>query len=50
MATLQERRSEIGDAANVALQGELGDKQRDHVEGLLKVCERVLRRRRILRG
>lgn len=50
MGTLAERRSEVGDAANAALTGELSDRQRDQVEELLKISERVLRRRRILRG
>lgn len=50
MGTLQERRTEAGDAANAALQGELASEQRTHVEELLKLSERVLRRRRVLRG
>ena len=50
MGTLAERRSEIGEAANTALGGELSDQQRDQVEELLKISERVLRRRRILHG
>jgi hypothetical protein len=50
MGALNERRSEIGDAANSALQGDLSDQQRLQVEELLKLSERVLRRRRILHG
>lgn len=50
MATLQERKTEAGAAANSALQGNLSDQQLTQVEELLKTCERVLRRRRILRG
>ena len=50
MGTLSERKGEIGDAANVALQEALGDECRNHVEELLKICERILRRRRVLRG
>lgn len=50
MATLQERRGEAGDAANAALQGELNEEQRRQVEELLEISERVLRRRRVLRG
>lgn len=50
MGTLSERRSEAGAAANAALQGELNGEQRQQVEDLLKLSERVLRRRRVLRG
>ena len=50
MGTLAERRSEIGDAANAALGGEVSEEQRRHVEELLRISERVLRRRRILHG
>lgn len=50
MGTLSERRSEVGDAANAALQGEVSEKQRQQVDELLKLSERVLRRRRVLRG
>ena len=41
---------EAGEAANAALTGELGETQRRQVEELLAVSERVLRRRRVLRG
>lgn len=50
MATLSERRSEAGAVANAALHGELSEEQRAQVEEFLQLSERVLRRRRILRG
>lgn len=50
MARLQERRHEAGEAANAALGGELTAAQGHSVRELLEICERVLRRRRILRG
>ncbi|HEU4461576.1 MAG TPA: hypothetical protein VFR75_03170 [Solirubrobacterales bacterium] len=49
MGLLNERKSEAGDAANAALQGDLSAEQRTGVEDLLRICERVLRRRRLLR-
>jgi hypothetical protein len=50
MIALGERRSEAGSAANSALQGELTAEQHQQVEDLIGISERVLRRRRILRG
>jgi hypothetical protein len=50
MAMLHSRRSEAGEAANMALRDELGDEQAGQARELLEICERVLRRRRILRG
>lgn len=50
MGTLSEHRSEAGEAANAALQGDLSGEQRQQVEDLLKLSERVLRRRRVLKG
>jgi hypothetical protein len=50
MGTLQERKGEVGTAANAALEGEIGEEQQTQVKELLEVCERVLRRRRVLRG
>ena len=50
MATLAARRSEAGDAANMALRGELDADRTRSVRELLETCERVLRRRRVLRG
>ena len=50
MAMLNSRRAEAGEAANAALAGELDAEQEQQVRELLEVCERVLRRRRVLRG
>jgi hypothetical protein len=50
MATLEARRSEAGDAANMALKGDLDAESTRSVTELLAICERVLRRRRVLRG
>lgn len=50
MATLSERKAEAGNAANAALRGDLDPAQRSNVEDLLAIAERVLRRRRVLRG
>jgi hypothetical protein len=50
IGVLNERRSEAGAAANAALQGPLSEEQRQQVEDLLKLSERVLRRRRVLKG
>ena len=50
LATLGERRAEAGEAANAALRDELSDQQRAQIEELLALSERVLRRRRVLRG
>lgn len=50
MTTLRTRRGEIGEAANEALQGELTSTNLSAVRELLEVSERVLRRRRVLRG
>ncbi len=50
MATLQERKHEVGEAANSALRGDLTSAESHNVHDLLAICERVLRRRRILRG
>jgi hypothetical protein len=50
MASLHERRSQAGEAANAALYGELTPERVEAVTELLGVCERVLRRRRVLRG
>jgi hypothetical protein len=50
MATLESRRGETGDAANQALRGDLDDETERNVRELVEVCERVLRRRRVLRG
>ncbi len=50
MGTLSERRPEAGEAANTALQGDLTAEQSTQVKELLQLSERVLRRRRVLRG
>ncbi|MEX2449159.1 MAG: hypothetical protein WD404_10520 [Solirubrobacterales bacterium] len=50
MTTLEQRRGEAGEAANAALRGELDNERERQVGELLALCERVLRRRRILRG
>lgn len=50
MGELKARRGEAGDAANAALKGELDVEQERQVTELTELCERVLRRRRILRG
>jgi hypothetical protein len=50
MATLHSRRGEAGEAANGALGGELTPEQDQSVRELLEICERLLRRRRIIRG
>jgi len=50
MAELQARKREVGDAANIALKGDLDQEHLSNVTELLATCERVLRRRRILRG
>jgi hypothetical protein len=48
LGQLEASRSGIGDAANRALRDELRDEDVAHVTETLRVCERVLRRRRIL--
>jgi len=50
MAELEARRREAGEAANAALRGELDLEQERQVVELTELCERVLRRRRVLRG
>ncbi|MEK6278445.1 MAG: hypothetical protein AABM29_10595 [Actinomycetota bacterium] len=50
MAVLGERGREVGDAANAALHGELDETTAAQVLELLQISERVLRRRRVLRG
>lgn len=50
MGTLLARRAEAGEAANAALRGELAEEERAAVEELLSICERILRRRRVLKG
>jgi hypothetical protein len=50
MATLKTRRHETGELANTALQGDLDAAQLQALEHTQALCERVLRRRRILGG
>lgn len=50
MATLEARRGEAGEAANAALRGDLDDELERQVRELVELCERVLRRRRVLWG
>lgn len=50
LATLRENRREAGEAANEALAGELSSQRLGQVTELLALSERVLRRRRVLRG
>jgi hypothetical protein len=50
MAELDGRRGEAGEAANAALRGDLPVGDERNVVELTEICERVLRRRRVLRG
>lgn len=50
MAKLEARRGEAGEVANLALHGDLDDENERGVRELVEVAERVLRRRRVLRG
>jgi hypothetical protein len=50
MGELNERRKQAGEAANAALQGRLPLGDERNVRELTELCERVLRRRRVLRG
>lgn len=50
IATLESRRHEVGELANLALKGDLETKDAQKVRELAEICERVLRRRRVLRG
>lgn len=50
MAELEARRKEAGEAADAALRGELDVEQESQITELTALCERILRRRRVLRG
>jgi hypothetical protein len=50
MAELDARKGEAGEAANAALRGELDVESERNVTELTELCERILRRRRVLRG
>jgi hypothetical protein len=50
MASLQSRRDEATAASEMALHGDLDEERRRSIRELLEIGERVLRRRRVLRG
>jgi hypothetical protein len=50
MAELEARRGAVGRAADMALRGDLTADDQQHIREVLEICERVLRRRRVLRG
>jgi hypothetical protein len=50
MTAAEAGRHDAGDLANAALEGPLDDAEATRLEQLLALCERVLRRRRVLRG
>lgn len=50
MGELGARRAEAGEAANAALRGELDENAERSLRELVEICERVLRRRRVLRS
>jgi hypothetical protein len=50
MAELESRREGVGRAANAALRGDLPVEEAQWVRETVEICERVLRRRRVLRG
>jgi hypothetical protein len=50
MAALRDRQAGATAAAKAAIEGDLGEKERIDLEATLSICERVLRRRRVLRG
>jgi hypothetical protein len=50
MRALAEQRHAVGETANAALQGRLSNEQLEAIAETLAICERVLRRRRVLRG
>ena len=50
MATLERAPREAGEAANMALRRRARRRATSRSRELLEICERVLRRRRILRG
>lgn len=50
MATLTARRHEAGELANTALEGDLNSTQLKTLHELLAISERILRRRRVLKG
>ena len=50
IAALDGRRHEAGELANLALKGDLDSENAQKAGELVGICERVLRRRRVLRG
>jgi hypothetical protein len=50
MGQLEARRHEVGEAANLALRGKLDAERERSVREVTEICERVIRRRRVLRG
>jgi hypothetical protein len=50
MAALTASRTAMGELANAALQSSLNEEQLHRAQELVAICERVIRRRRILRG
>ena len=50
MGALEARRGEVGRVANAALQGDLAAENAQQTREAVEICERVLRRRRVLRG
>jgi hypothetical protein len=50
MAELEARRVDIGGAASAAARGDLDAERIEQVRESVEICERVLRRRRVLRG
>lgn len=50
MAMIEGRRQEVGELANIALQGDLDGTQLQALGEIQALCERVLRRRRVLGG
>jgi hypothetical protein len=48
LVTIEGRRHEVGDLANAALQGDLNATQLQTAKDIQALCERVLRRRRVL--
>jgi len=48
MTTLESHRSDVGDLANTALAGDIDAAQLDSLQQIQAICERVLRRRRVL--
>jgi hypothetical protein len=48
MGALETHRGDVGDLANAALQGDLNPSQLESLQSIQAICERVLRRRRVL--